>query len=258
MSNNTTKSAIDVYGASHNFFNTVWATDGDDGNAMRADYIPAVDQQRLGEAWIGAFTRVHLNGEIAYEDMLRGKLRFPSFAGRKIYPERHEKNFSVLENGGNSGVAAGTATVMAIASPPRHQTAAIKVGWTSLTATLTYTVPMAQRDVTGFEVLSFRVAQTNAMTNPMGSQEFSVELVGGGHAMATYTGYYGQIPRPYHHISNGCGTLDEALMTTLRVPLHSFIMNNSGVTLNNIDTVRFRFNAISQGEVYVDDIEFSR
>ena len=54
------------------------------------------------------------------------------------------------------------------------------------------------------------------------------------------------------------GTFDEALMTTIRVPLHSFIMNNSGVTLNNIDTVRIKFNALTQGEVYVDDIEFSR
>ena len=261
VSNNTTKSAINVYGANHNFFNTVWAADGDEATPLRDDFIPDVDQQRLGEAWIGAFTRVHLNGEVAYEDMLRGKLRFPSFAGRKIYPERHEKIFSVLENGGNTGAAGGTATVMPIASPPRHQTAAIQVGWTSLTGTLTYTVPMAQRDVTGFEVLSFRVAQTNAMTNPMGSQEFSVELVGGGNTKATYTGHYGQIPHPYHHVTpptSNCGTHDEALMTTLRIPLHSFIMNNSGVTLNNIDTVRFRFTAISQGEVYVDDIEFSR
>jgi hypothetical protein len=253
--NLTTKSAIDVYGASHNFFNTVWAADGDDGDAGRADFIPAADQQRLGEAWLGAFARVHLTGETVYDDMLRGKLDFPSFAGRKIYPERHEKNFAAVENGGNSGTAASTATVTAIASPPRHQSAAIKVAWSSGAGTLTYSIgPM---DVTAFEVLSFRVAQTNAASNPAGSQEFSVELVGGGKTRATYTGQFGEIPHPYHHIS-WMGTIDEALMTTIRVPLHSFIVNQSGVTLNNIDTVRFRFNAIPQGEIYVDDIEFSR
>jgi hypothetical protein len=256
-SNNTTKSAIDVYGASHNFFNTVWAADGDDADPARQDYIPATDQQRLGEAWLGAFTRVHLTGETVYEDMLRGKLDFPSFAGRKIYPERHEKTFQVLENGGNSGVGGGTATVTAIASPPIHQTAALRVGWTSATATLTYTVPMGQRDVSGFEVLSFRVAQTNAPSNPMSSQEFLVELAGGGHTKFTFTGSYAEIPRPYPHIL-GMTTNNEAVMTTIRVPLHSFIMNNSGVTLNNIDTVKFYFSVIPQGEVYVDDIEFSR
>lgn len=254
--NVTTKNAINVYGASHNFFNTVWAADGDDGSAGRADFIPAADQQRLGEAWLAAFARVHLTGETVYDDMLRGKLDFPSFAGRKIYPERHESNFRVLENGGNSGTAVAPASV-AVASPPRHQTSAVKVTWSPGAGTLTYTVPIGQRDVTVFEVLSFRVAQTNAATNPAGSQEFRVELVGGGQTRATYTGQFGDIPHPYHHVS-WMGTFDEALMTTLRVPLHSFIMNQSGVTLNNIDTVRFRFDAVSQGEVYVDDVEFSR
>jgi hypothetical protein len=43
--------ASGAYGASHNFFNTVWATDGDHGASGRDDYIPAADQQRLGKAW---------------------------------------------------------------------------------------------------------------------------------------------------------------------------------------------------------------
>lgn len=255
--NNTTKSLINVYGASHNFFNTVWAADGDDGDPARDDFIPATDQQRLGEAWLGAFARVHLKGEGVYEDMPRGKLRFPSFAGRKIFPARHEKTFRVLENGSNTGTPGGGLSVVTVSSPPLSQSAAIKVTWTSNTGTLTYSVPVGQRDVTGFEVLSFRVAQTTSTLNPAGAQEFSVELVGGGNTRATFTGNFAQIPPLYEHIT-GWGTANETLMTTLRVPLHSFIMNNSGVTLNDIDTVRFRFNAISQGEVYVDDIEFSR
>ena len=48
------------------------------------------------------------------------------------------------------------------------------------------------------------------------------------------------------------------VMSTVRVPLHSFIINRSGVTLNDVDTVRFRFTFPTQGEVHVDDVEFSR
>ena len=256
--NVTNKSLINVYGASHNFFNTVWAADGDDGHPARADFIPAADQQRLGEAWLGAFTRVHLTGETVYEDMLRGKLRFPSFAGRKVFAARHETNFQAHETGTNAGTAGGTASVI-VTTPPRHQTSAIRVGWTSTTGTLTYTVPAGpQRDVSGFEVLSFRVAQTNSALNPAGnSQEFSVELASGATVRGTYTGNYAQIPPPYPH-QLGMSTTNEALMTTIRIPLHSFIMNNSGIPLTNIDTIRFRFTGVSQGEVYVDDIEFSR
>jgi hypothetical protein len=51
----TTKSQIYVYGANHNFFNTVWAGEFDDyadSNPtfpVRADFIPSTDQQRLGD-----------------------------------------------------------------------------------------------------------------------------------------------------------------------------------------------------------------
>src|SRR5216683_1249777 len=55
----TLKSGIDVYGASHNFFNTVWAADFDDGDPNRPDYIPAADQQKLGEAYLAAYARIH-------------------------------------------------------------------------------------------------------------------------------------------------------------------------------------------------------
>ena len=251
----TTKGGIDVYGASHNFFNTIWAADGDDGAAGRDDYIPAADQQRLGEAYLAAFARIHLNNEIVYEDMLRGKLKFPSIAGRKIYPMRHEKLHSKLENGsGGAAVASGGATVTSVSSPSVHQTQAIRVGWPSAAAQVTYTVPLVQRDASSFEVLSFRVAQTNSASNPVsGNQDFQVELVGGGHTKATFAGRFGAIPKPYNHSG-----VFQNVMTTIRIPLHSFIMNNSGVTLNNIDTIRISFLNPTQGEIYVDDIEFSR
>ena len=248
----TVKSGIDVYGASHNFFNTVWAADGDDGAANRPDFIAAVDQQKIGEAYLAAFTRIHLNNELVYEDMMRGKLTFPSFAGRKIYPFHHEKNHLKVEDGTNLGAAAGGASVMSVNSPSVHQTAALQAGWPAGTATITYTIPVQKRDVSGFEVLSFRVAQTNSGVNPvMSDQDFMVELQGGGKIRATYSSNYGHIPSPYD--SRG-----QDVMTTIRIPLHSFIMNNSGVTLNNVDTLVFRFTSPTQGEIYVDDIEFSR
>jgi hypothetical protein len=252
----TLKSGIDVYGASHNFFNTVWAADFDDGSPTRDDKIPAADQQRLGEAFLAAFTRIHLSGEAVYLDMLRGRLTFPSFAGRKVYAFHHEKDHSKLENGTGAGAAASGGTTVVSVNPPDsvHETSAIQVNWPSGTAELAYTVPVPQRDASAFEVLSFRVAQTNAASNPAtGDQNFQVELVGGGKTKATYAGNFGHIPKPYNHQG-----FFQNLMTSIRIPLHSFIMNNSGVTLNNIDTIRFRFMSPAQGDIYVDDIEFSR
>jgi hypothetical protein len=120
---------------------------------------------------------------------------------------------------------------------------------------VTYTVPAAQVNAGGFEVLSFRVAQTTAATNPANtSQNFQLELVGGGITRAVYVGQFDIIPPRYPHPEGYLHTV----MTTVRVPLHSFIMNNSGLTLNNVDTIRFKFFSPTTGDLYVDDVEFSR
>jgi hypothetical protein len=255
----TTKSGIYVYGASHNFFNTVWAGDGDDGAAGRDDFIAASDQQRLGEAFLAAFARVHLNSEGVYEDLFRGRLRFPSFAGLKVFPIRHEKSHAKLESGSGAGASAtAPAATASVASPSVHQTQVLRVTWSGNAGVVTYTLPAAKRDASGFEVLTFRVAQTNAGTNPVNAdQDFIVELAGGGHTKATFSSRFGRIPRPYNHIG-WCTPPLQNVMTTVRIPLHSFIMNNAGVTLNSLDTVRILFSNPGQGEIYVDDLEFSR
>ena len=151
-------------------------------------------------------------------------------------------------------MAAAGATVAA-ATPADHVTQATRIGWPAYGATVTYSVPMAQRDATGFEVLAFRVSQTTSATNPANApQDFVIELVGGGVTRAVYVGQFDQVPPLYSHIWHG----KRSILTTVRVPLHSFIMNNSGLTLNNVDTIRFKFYYPATGELYVDDVEFSR
>ena len=255
----TTKSATYVYGANHDFFNTVWAADWDDcnPNPARQDFIAAASQQRIGEAVLAAFHRSALLGESVYDDMLRGRLVFPSTASYKVYAERHEANHVKLLSGGVLGgqTAAGGAMLASANNPSPHQTLATQIGWPAWGASVTYTVPVGQRDATGFEVLSFRVAQTPSAANPAGTnQDFQIELVGGGVTRGVFVGQFNVIPPRYPHPFG----LVHTVMTTIRVPLHSFIMNNSGLTLNNVDTIRFRFLYPATGELYVDDVEFSR
>ncbi len=250
----TTKSSIHVYGANHNFFNTVWADDGDDSWFPRDDYIDKADQQRIGEAYISAFTRVHLLGQTDYQDMFRGRLVFPSTAGFKIFPTRHEKSHAKLEDGSVSGVPSSSVSATSVSAPSVHVTNAVTILWSGSNSEFTYTVPASLRNVSAFEVLSFRVSQTNSTINPAnGGQEFRVELVGGGKTRAVYTGRFDEIPKPYNRQG-----ADHNVMTTVRIPLQAFTVNRSGVTLDNIDTVRFKFSSSVEGEIYVDDVEFSR
>lgn len=255
----TTKSASYVHGANHNWFNSVWAADWDDcnGSPPRPDQVPAAAQQRIGESLLAAFHLSHLRGMTVYEEALRGRLVFPSTAGYKVYATRHETDHAKLLPGGvpASLTAAGGATLASATNPSPHQTLATRVGWGAAGATVSYAVPAGQRDASGFEVLSFRVAQTTSAANPAATnQDFQVELVGGGVTRATYAGQFDVIPPRYLHPFG----LSHTVMTTVRVPLHSYIMNNSGLTLNDVDTIRFRFFTPGTGEVYVDDVEFSR
>jgi hypothetical protein len=250
----TVKSGIDVYGADHDFFNTVWAADGDDcGGPSRNDYIPAASQQMIGEAYLAAFVRSQLLGEDVYEDMLRSRMTFPSTAGWKIYGFRHEKSHLKLDAGTGAGTVSG-ATQTSVSNPSVHQTQAVRLDWNAPAESYTYSLA-PPKDVSGFEVLSFRVAQTNAAVNPATGQEFEVRLTGAGNNRLTYTGLFDPIPKPY---DRGLGPSNQNVMTTVRIPLHSFIMNNSHVDLTAIDKVEFIFAVPSQGEIYVDDVEFSR
>jgi hypothetical protein len=181
---------------------------------------------------------------------------FPSTASYKIYGERHETNHSTLLSGGvPAALTAGAgATLVAAANPSPHQTSVTQLGWTTASAIVTYAVPVAQRDASGFEVLSFRASQTLSASNPNANTNFQVELVGGGVTRGVYIGQFDVIPPLYPHPFG----FKHTVMNTVRVPLHSFIMNNSGLTLNNVDTIRIKFFSSTTGELYVDDLEFSR
>ncbi len=270
----TTKSGIHVYGANHNFFNSVWAQNLDDSWVPRQDQIGSAEQQVLGESYLAAFARIHLKDEVVYEDMFRGRLVFPSTAGFKIYHFRHEAEHDRVESGAGAASADSTAEFTSQADPSVHSTRALAVTWSSGGNELIYRFS-APRKVSAHEVLSFRAAQftTDPTTNPInGGTDFTVELIGGGPcviggaatpcAMATYAARFDAIPEPYNRETdvNGAptGETDNYVMTTVRIPLRAFTVNNSGVDLDGIEEVRFRFDVLSEGQVYVDDIEFGR
>lgn len=244
------RSGIDVYGANHNYFNTVWAADGDDGPG-RVDPIPAAEQQRIGEAYVAAFTLSNLRGMSGYEDMLRGRLSFASTAGHNIYHFRHDVPFLRMDDGTSASAVATGVTAASLANPSVHQTIVKQLGWTGTSSSYRYNFSPA--NLSNFEVLSFRAAQTNAAVNPATNLEFTVALSSGSNVRAIYSGQFGPIPRPYDR-----GGFTQNVLTTIRIPLHSFIMNNTHVDLTAIDSIQIRFNVTNPGDIYVDDVEFSR
>ena len=139
-----------------------------------------------------------------------------------------------------------------------------------------YTQPVDIRDVSSFQVLSFRVTQrlgSPRNPNPAGvtagtSPDFSVELVdSAGEVASVRVGSVAVVPFPWKRIDNirnSAGTVvdtttqfSKSALTTIRIPLSEFKKATAALDLKTIKKVVFRFAQTAKGEIAIDDLEFS-
>jgi dienelactone hydrolase len=124
----------------------------------------------------------------------------------------------------------------------------------------TYTQPLGTQDVASFSVLSFRVTQRyKSPRNPLPpspSPEFSVALADSASRTATVrVGGISAIPVPYVRVDDE--SLTKSALATIRIPLSAFTDVNASLDLHSLQTVIFQFVQTAQGEVAIDDLEFS-
>jgi hypothetical protein len=150
-----------------------------------------------------------------------------------------------------------TAAVTVVSPTTAHQNELVQVGWLKGGQFLDYNLPVQGRNLSGFDVLSVRAAQTDCPCNvdqngsPVDVQDFEVELRSGSIAKSVRVSGYAAIPRPYP-VRNW---QRKHVMTTVQIPLSSF---SNLVPIDNVESVRLKFDNPSQGELYLGDIEFSR
>jgi hypothetical protein len=271
------KSSIYVYGANHDFFNSVWAADGDDSSALREDYIQEDQQRALGNAYLAAFARFHLLGESAYEDLFRGRLIFPSTAGRQIHHTHRDTVRSTLQDN-NVRISSPMPpnivqppTIERVVGPSVHETAAVHLNWKNERTEFDFALLGGQGDTTPYDVLSFRAAITNSSDNIGFAPEFEVRLRSGSTAIPVHSGRFGSTPNHYDNsaVTELLGLDDRSrnnVMTTVRIPLHSFIMNDVVPAIPGGGPSHFLSNIVSvefvtmspRGDIWIDDVEFSR
>jgi hypothetical protein len=140
-----------------------------------------------------------------------------------------------------------------------------------------YTQNLGSRDVSAFKVLSFRVTQRfGSSRNPdpappaVGvSPDFSISLGDtNGQNAQVRVGSVATIPFPWKRSQNVrdpitrlvTGTtnrLTKSAFITIRIPLSTFKNVNSALNLNALRLVIFQFNQTAQGEIAIDNLEFS-
>lgn len=145
-------------------------------------------------------------------------------------------------------------------------TQAMRVSWTTPNwQSVPYIEYLGPWDVSPFNVIAFRAAWTNwfdfdQRPIPIPMQWITVELTSGAHSVTRHLWEFCEIPIPYNvgFVSRN-SEIPYNIPTTVRVPLRSFLISAaSDFDLRNVDSLRIYFYFPYNGEIFLDDIEFSR
>ncbi len=282
------KSMAFVYRACHDRFNTVWG-DGDFGFGQltptdQAAVISANSHQLIAKGYMTAFFRQHLSAQPQWADLFKGEWIPASVsasdANMKIYTQYEDTTVRTVDDfeGAHTATSWQTSTLgsgvsqsglpaapqendlRTIDAQSPHLTAGLVLRWDNATDTLDYAIPAGQRDVSGFQAVSFRIAQrVNSASNPVNQvQDLRLTLTdGGGHSRAIRVSKLTEIPYPY---VRGVPSLVKSAMRTIRIPLsayHIHCLNVDQVDLTDVTALSFQFVEKATGEIEIDSIQFT-
>ncbi|TAL70152.1 MAG: hypothetical protein EPN82_05935 [Bacteroidetes bacterium] len=280
--NGSVKSMCFVYRATHNGFITDNHDAPWDGDVI-ANMEPPATQQAFTKAFMNAFYRWHLKNEPQWDGMFKGEWTPASVSstGAKFYVQYHDTTAKTIDNFEGSNWQASSiggavnqnglpvnpsedklsAAVIAGLDPKSpHDTQGMKIKWNNLNDNLVFSIPPTHKDVSDYSVLSFRITQkVDSPDNPINqSQNLRVSLKdGSNNERAVRISPFYDIPFPDYRPNH---SFSKSAMTTVRIPLKSYIIVCAGqviVNLQDVTTLTFQFSEKSTGEVEIDEVEFS-
>ncbi len=273
------KSLLWIYGANHNYFNTAWGADGNiPSYTLDPSYaaIPAANQRRIAEVYVSGLAQALLLGRSQYLEMLKDH-RFVTQAPNQWlidntinlisqYHDPHRHYIQHFENVGPLQLAAplnGTidATHMQgrkfffnLGSLSRlyQATGGLRAEWANNTDY--YQIDFVALNIDDLQYLCFRIGQSDEAANPINAnQDLSIELYDGtnrhSERISNYTTLHYPDTQGYTNFQR------KVVMSTVRIPLQLF--TNNGIDINSIQQLKFLFNRINTGVVYIDDIQLS-
>jgi hypothetical protein len=282
------KSMAFVYRSCHDRYNTVW----DSGDLYFGQLTPT-DQaavlsddshHKIAMGYMAAFFRQHLLGQTQWAGIFRGEwvpaAVEASDANMKIYVQYEDTTVRTVDDFEGSHTATswqtdslgGAVTQTGLPVTPQdndlrtmdahspHLTGGLLVRWDNVTESLRYDIPAGQRDVSGFQAVSFRITQrVDSASDPADqAQDLRLTLTdGGGKSRAIRISKIAEIPYPY---VRGFDYLTKSAMCTIRIPLaaysiHCYMVDQ--VDLTDITSLAFEFAEKPTGEIEIDSIQFT-
>jgi hypothetical protein len=276
------RSFVFVYGATHDRFNTEWASieattelNWDIAPSDIPNLISLADHENTAKGYVTAFFQARLQGRAEQLEYFSAGLKPALISSVRTYVSHQVAGSRVLDNFTQNNAAVNTlgGTVTPTALPTfaenqlrnmdahsPHVVSGGNVAWQSTAGVYLTNLPAAAKDVSMFSMLSFRVTQKyKSPQNPAGQpQDFYVRLTDThGKSRAIRVSSFTEIPYPW---LRGYDQLVKSAMNSVRIPLASYTIANLGaqdVDLTSVASVSFEFDTQATGESDIDDIEFS-
>ena len=128
----------------------------------------------------------------------------------------------------------------------------LRTGWLNFTGNYRNDIPPPQGNVSGFQVIQFRVSVNFADPRNVDlAQDFRVKLTDASGASASVR--VSDVSGALFFPPGDTGPLPKVVLNTVRVPLTAF----GGVNLNNVRSVQFTFDERLAGGVLITDVAFA-
>jgi hypothetical protein len=289
------KAMLFVYGATHDrFLAPPGSVDLDYGWLSVADQAKALSapaHHAVALAYMTAYFRQQLLNDTQYVELFNGEWVPPSvatadggkvkvFSQSRVAPaeRRTVDDFEEAHTGTSwqASTIGGSVTQSGLVANPTenflyiadnvhspHEASGLVMRWDTSGDSVDFSIPAPKKDVSAFRAFSLRVTEkydAGGTINPLNAdQDFYVALRdSGGNERAVRAAKFGRIPFPF--VRDDSSVIKSAL-ATIRIPLHAYTIECAGaqrVDLTKLEKISFRYQSVPNGEIEVDDVEFSQ
>jgi hypothetical protein len=259
------KALLWVYGANHNQFNSIWASETPPGFAMSR-----ASQEQIARVHLGALAQALLLDRAEYLDIVRDHATAVTFVPAgvdfvsqyqdpdRVFVEHNQESLAAPEISSpvqgsvalDSVLAARQLKDLVNAGGPQT-TITLRLEWGALGARVLLRVDPATLFAERSRVLVLRVGQSTEAKNAANrDQDFTIEVSSGSRTAAIPASAVHRLSYP--DVVFGAGKI---VMQTLRLPLTR--LADLGLELTDLRSIALVFDRRSTGVVYVGDVQVS-
>ena len=264
------KSLLWIYRANHNYFNSVWMQESE-------RTLERHQQEQIAKVYISAFAMIVLQDKLEYTDLLRD-YHFGVAVGWlpadielvSQYQDPHRRFIQHFEEPGVnlaiSNPVMGTVEPSSINAKKQsffgnptqilyQETQGLRLVWSNINGVYRIKLEPETLEIETFKFLVFRIGQSKESNNPIGrEQDFTIEIGDGLKVVSLKASSINKIIYPDQYLTSRL-LIARTVMQTFRIPLEQ--LQAQGLNVKHLTEIKFAFNIVPSGVLYLDEIQLS-